>query len=109
VLWAGLLASPTAALLQIGINYAIVPGACWSGREWPLHLVSLLALAAAVGGGLLSRRNWRRAGARWQPDEGGVMPRSSFMAAVGMLVSALSALLIVAQWIAVFVHSTCER
>jgi hypothetical protein len=31
------------------------------------------------------------------------------MAAVGILISAFAALVVVAQWIAVFVYSTCER
>ena len=108
-LWAGVLAAPLAALWQQSICYALVPRVCWSGREWQLHLVSLLALALTLAGGLLSWRNWRKAGARWETDEAGVRPRSSFMAAVGILVSAFVALVVVAQWIAVFVYSTCER
>jgi len=109
VLWAGLLAPPVAALLQQSVSYALVPGLCWSGREWLLHLVSLLALAVTVGAGLLSWRNFRRAGARWEDDGAGVLPRSRLMAAVGILISGHSALVVVAQWIAVFVYSTCER
>ena len=108
-LWAGVLAAPLSALWQQLISYALVPRVCWSGREWQLHLVSLLALAVAVAGGVLSWRNWRRAGAAWETEEAGVLPRSSFMAAVGILISALGSLVVVAQWIAVFVYSTCER
>ena len=108
-LWAGLLAPPTAALLQQQISYALVPGLCWSGREWLLHLVSLLALAVALGAGLLSWRNFQAAGARWEDDGAGVLPRSRLMAAVGILISGHAALVVVAQWIAVFVYSTCER
>ncbi len=109
VLWAGLLASPVAALLQQQISYALVPGLCWSGREWLLHLVSFLALAVTVGAGLLSWRNFRAAGVRWEDDGGGVLPRSRLMAAVGLLISGHSALVVIGQWIAVFVYSTCER
>ena len=109
VLWAGLLAPPVAALLQQSVSYALVPGLCWSGREWLLHLVSLLALAVTVGTGALSWRNWQAAGARWEDDGAGALPRGRLMAAVGILISGHSALVVVAQWIAVFVHSTCER
>ena len=109
VLWAGVLAPPVAALLQQSVGYALVPGLCWSGREWALHLVSLLALAVTLGAGVLSWRNFRRAGARWEDDGAGVGPRSRLMAAVGILISGHSALVVVAQWIAVFVYSTCER
>jgi len=109
VLWAGVLAGPTATLTQLQINYAVVLWACGAGgREWPLHLVSLLALLVCVGAGLLSWRNWRVAG-DWDEDDAGVMPRSRFMAAVGMLISAHAALVVVAQWAAVFAYGPCER
>src|SRR5919206_2713542 len=87
VLWAGLLPPPLAALLQQSVSYAFVPSLCWSGREWVLHLVALLALAVAVGAGLLSWRNFRAAGVKWEDDGGGVLPRTRLMAAVGILIS----------------------
>jgi hypothetical protein len=109
VLWAGLLAPPVAALLQQSVSYALVPGLCWSGREWVLHLVSLLALAVAAGAGALSWRNFRAAGAKWEDDGAGALPRTRLMAAVGILIGGHAVLVVVAQWLAVFVYSTCER
>ena len=108
-LWAGILAGPMAALVQLQANYALVLWVCGTGRAWALHAVSLAALLVAVGAGLLSWRNWQRAGADWDDEGAGVLPRSRFMAAVGMLVSAHSALVVVAQWVAVFVYSACQR
>ena len=109
-LWAGVLAGPLATLTQLLVNYALVLWACGAGgREWPLHAVSLLALLVCVCAGLLSLRNWRRAGAGWAEDDAGAIPRSRFMAAVGMLVSLHTALVCVAQWAAVFAYGPCER
>lgn len=109
-LWAGVLAGPLATLAQLQANYALVLWACGAGgQEWPLHAVSLAALAVAVGAGLLSWRNRRLAGEGWDEDGAGVMPRSRFMAAVGMLVSFHAALVCVAQWAAVFAYGPCER
>ena len=108
-LWAGVLVGPVAALVQLQANYALVLWACGANREWPLHLVSALALLAAVGAGLLSWRNWRLAGAGWEDRGAGVIHRSRFMSAVGMLVSAHAALVILAQWLAVFAYGPCER
>lgn len=108
-LWAGVLAGPLATLTQLQVNYALVLWACGAGgREWPLHLVSLLALLVSIGAGLLSWRNWRLAG-EWGEDDAGVLPRSRFMAAVGMLISLHAALVVVAQWAAVFAYGPCER
>ena len=108
-LWAGVLAGPLATLTQLQVNYALVLWACAAGREWALHLVALLALLVAVAAGLLSLRNWRRAGTGWDDEGAGVMPRSRFMAVVGVLISGLAALVVVAQWIPIFVYGPCER
>jgi hypothetical protein len=108
-LWAGVLVGPTATLVQLQANYALVLWACGAGREWPLHLVSALALAAAVGAALLSWRNWRLAGAGWEDGGAGVIQRGRFMAVVGIFVSAHAALIVVAQWLAVFAYGPCER
>jgi hypothetical protein len=108
-LWAGLLAGPLATLTQLQANYALVLWACGAGRVWPLHLVASLALAVAVWAGLLSRRNLRRAGGGWDDEGAGVVPRSRFMAVVGLLMSVLAALVVVAQWIPIFLHDPCQR
>ena len=108
-LWAGVLAGPLALLTQLEVNYALVHWACAAGREWALHVVALLALVASVAGGMLSWRNWRLAGASWDDEGAGVIPRSRFMAVVGVMISALSVLVVVAQWIPIFVYGPCER
>ena len=59
--------------------------------------------------GALSLRNWRKTGAGWDDEGAGVLARSRFMSVVGMFVSVISALVIVAQWIAVFVYDPCQR
>ena len=109
VLWACVLAGPVAALTQLQANYALVLWACGAGRVWALHAVSVVALLVAVGAGLLAWRKWRVAGAVWEDEGGGVKARGRFMAAVGMLISALSALVIVAMWMPVFVYGPCQR
>jgi hypothetical protein len=108
-LWAGVLAGPLAMLIQLQVNYALVLWACGAGREWALHLTALLALVVTVAGGWLSWRNRRRTGAGWEDEGAGVIPRSRFMAVVGVLASVLFALVIVAQWIPIFVYGPCDR
>ena len=108
-LWAGLLAGPMAMLTQLEVNYALVLWACSAGRERALHLVALLALILTIAGGLLSWRNWRRAGATWEDEGAGVIPRSRFMALVGVLISGLTALVVIAQWIPIFIYGPCQK
>jgi hypothetical protein len=109
LLWACVLAGPVAALTQLQANYALVLWVCGTGQAWALHAVSLAALVVSAGAGLLAWRNWRRAGADWDDGGAGVLPRSRFMSAVGMFVSAHSALVVVAQWLAVFFYGACQR
>ena len=106
-LWAGVLVGPTAMLLQLEANYALVLWSCATGHTWPLHLVSLVALLATVVAGLLAYRVWGRVTAN--EDGAGPVARSRFMAAVGILISLLMCGVIVAQWIPVFIHHPCER
>lgn len=108
-LWAGVLAGPLAMLTQLQANYALVLWACGAGREWALHLVALMALLVTAAGGLLSWRNWRRAGAGWEDGGAGVVPRSRFMAVVGLMMSVLISLVVIAQWIPIFVYGPCQR
>lgn len=108
-LWFGVLAPPMAMLTQLQANYALVLWACGAKREWALHVVALAALALTAAAGLISWRNWRLAGRVWEDEGAGTIPRSRFMAIVGVLVSVLIVLVIVAQWIAVFVYAPCDR
>jgi hypothetical protein len=108
-LWCGLLLGPLAALSQLEANYALLLWACGAGREWPLHLVSLSAVFITLFAGLLSYRVWKRVGGSWDDEGPGTVPRARFMAAVGILISLVMFLVILAQWIPVFIYGSCQR
>ena len=106
-LWAGVLVGPTAMLLQLETNYALVLWACQTGHTWPLHVVSLVALLATIVAGVLAYGVWFRFNS--EEDAGGPVARSRFMSAVGILISLIMAAVIVAQWLPIFIHHPCER
>lgn len=108
ILWIGLLAAPTAWFLNLLVGYLLVPWACESDQVVALHLSSLVALLIAGGGGLAAWRLWRRTGREWPSEAGGPLPRSRFLAMLGLLVSVLSSLIIIAQWIANFILVPCQ-
>jgi len=107
-LWLGLLAAPVAWLVNLLLSYSLVLWACSTGRQYTLHLVTLAMLLVAAGGGLMAWRAWQQAGSEWHNEAGGVLPRSRFMAAMGILLSGLFFLVILAQGIPSFVLSACE-
>ncbi len=108
-LWLGLLAGPLAALVQLEVAYALVLWVCRSQQTWPLHLVSAIALLATIAAGVIALENLRRLRARFDDDEAGTIPRSRLMAIVGALMSALMSLVIIAQWLPVFLYGPCQR
>ena len=104
-----MLAAPVAWLFQLQVTYLFVLYACSTGQHFTLHLVSILTLVIAAGGGFVAWRNWQQAGREWPNQDEGVIPRSRFMAVLGVLTSALFFLLILASWIPSFFLGPCQR
>jgi len=102
------LAGPLAWMFQQQISYLLVKFACKHGWHLPFHLVSLSALLLIVAGAFVAWRTWRQAGQQWPSGSGGAVPRSRFMAVLGLLLSGLFFLLIVAQSIPSFILGPCQ-
>jgi hypothetical protein len=108
MLWTGLLLAPVAFLANLEIGYALVPAACTARSTLPLHLVNAASLALALVGGLIAWRSWNTVGRVWPNGEAGPIGRSRFLAALGVLLAAQFALVILAQWLAVFLLDPCQ-
>jgi hypothetical protein len=104
----GVLLAPLAWAAQQQTLYTMVAWACQSGHAVVMHAVSIAALLLAAIGALVAWRNYARAG-RGEPDDdrGGTLPRSRFLAALGLTSCAFFFLVICAQWIATFVLHPC--
>ena len=108
-LWACVLVGPAVWLVQFQTNYTLVSLTCNHGGKWALHAVSVVALLLTAGAGLLAWGNWRDVGGDARRNEGaGVVPRSRFMSVLGLLVSGMFFLVILAQWIASWVFGPCQ-
>jgi hypothetical protein len=108
-LWVGVLIAPLAFLLHLQVNYALVTQLCQSTHKLSMHLVTLLFLLIAAGGGFIAWRNWEASGRKWPGEAGSVLERSRFMAVVGLLISMLVILALIAQWIPQFIFDPCQR
>lgn len=108
-LWAGLLVAPLAFLLNLQVNYTLTQKLCPGGPLLILHLMTLCFLLLAAGGAFIAWREWERAGRKWPDEAADRTTRNRFMGAVGLLMSVLFFLIIVAQWIPQFIFSPCQR
>ena len=107
-LWFGVLAGPIAWLVQMETNYILAQLVCSRASEVALHLISLSALLLAAAGGFTAWRLWQRSGREWPGESGGILPRSRFMAVLGLLMSSQFFLVILAQEIPSLFFKPCQ-
>lgn len=93
-LYAGVLLAPAAWFLHLVASYTMATLLCGGRHEWLLHVPFVLALGMAGAGGLLAWRNWDDTGRGFDPDRGGVLGRSNFLAVAGLGSSAFFGLVV---------------
>jgi hypothetical protein len=107
MLWTGLAIAPFVWLLSLEANFALAPLACSHHEKGMLYLVSAIAFILALLGAGLSWRQYsmlREPAARQIP----ALTRKQSMAIAGVGLSALFALVILAQSIPNLMMAGCE-
>jgi hypothetical protein len=106
--WAGIYAGPAAWLVSTQANYALVPWVC-ANKMPVIPLLAAALVAVSLFGGFLSWRAFAVAGSVTATElKGGGRPRR-FLAALGMLLAVLFALVILVHGLAGLAFSGCER
>jgi len=105
----GLLLGPIVALANQQMIYSANMWACGNNGWGAMHLIPLLCLIVAIGAGLTARRDWKAVGGGVHDEAATVAERTRFVALCGMVISTFSALVILAQWAAIFVFEPCMR
>jgi hypothetical protein len=90
--WAALLGTPSLALLNLSASYALVTPACAHQQPGVMHGLSLVCIVLSA---LLTLHSARTAG-------------SNFVSLIGALTGTLLTLVIVTQWIPVWMLSPCD-
>ena len=106
-LWFGALGGPLAALSSIVITYPAVDRACVSNSSVLLHVLTFFFLVVAAISGLTAWRLRERVGA-WPATAAGRLPRTRFVATVGILSASVAAVGIIMQWIPIFFLRACQ-
>jgi hypothetical protein len=105
----GVLLGPIAVLVNEELIYVTNMWACGMGKQPAMHSVPIICLIVTIGAGLLARRDWIRVGRGIEEEAATVDSRTRFLALGGMAISSLSALIILAQWLTIFVFGACMR
>ncbi|MGZ8411839.1 MAG: hypothetical protein ACXW05_03835 [Gemmatirosa sp.] len=106
----GIVGAPLALLTGLTVKYALIEVWACKSSAGPLvvHLVALATLLLALGAGVLVHRQWPPAGRADPGDAGGREGRTRALAAIGVGVSAICAVVIVGQWLPQLFLSPCQ-
>ena len=107
LLWVAVLGSAVVWFIQMQTGYAMVTWACAAGKTWPLHLVGVLFLILAAIPGFIGWKIWSAAAVTATERKSAGAGRRRFMALLGIMLTILFFLLIVAQIIPGFFVDPC--
>jgi hypothetical protein len=106
--WVGIFLAPAVFFAHLQTSYLLVPWACASnGGVW-IKVVGALAMLLTALGAVVAWRVWERTGRTEPGNDGGALPRTRFVAVVGLGASVMFTLLLFAQWVAGFFISPCQ-
>jgi hypothetical protein len=103
--WPALILSPSLALANLCIAYALVTPSCARQTGAPLHWVTGVCLALSLLFTMMAWRNRHRLADAPQSDA--AMQRPHFLASVAAMTGLLSSLVIVAIWLPQWMLSPC--
>lgn len=107
--WLWILGPLLAALAQQEMSYSLVTWACVHRMPLVLSLPALLAIGLTAWAAITSKREYDRHDRAIPEEESSNFGSSRFFSITGLFVSALSAALIIAQWLPTFVIDPCRR
>jgi hypothetical protein len=105
----GIVLGPIVALANQEAIYSVNMWACGHRVRGVMHLVPILGLIVVVATGIAANLNWRALGRGFEDELGSIETRSRFIALLGIAISAFCAIVIIAQWLAIFVFDPCMR
>jgi hypothetical protein len=106
-LWIAVLGSAVVWFLQLQTSYSLVTWACSTGSLWSLHAASVLFLVLAAVPGWIAWKEWSASSAGAIERTSAGAGRRRFMAMLGLLLTGLFLLLIIAQAIPSFFFDPC--
>ena len=107
-LWLLMIVGPAIVAAEQQTNYVLVRQACSMQRNVTLYVVTIVALLLTIATALIGVSIWRRTGAEWPTEASDLANRIRFISVLGILSSAMSFLVILAQGIATVNFDPCQ-
>ena len=107
-LWLLVVVGPALVAIEQQANYVLVRQACSMQRNVALYAVVIVAMLLTIVTAMIGVSIWRRTGADWPTEAGDLANRIRFISVLGILSSAMSFLVIVAQGIATINFDPCQ-
>jgi len=107
-LWLLVVLGPIICAIEMQTNYVLVRQACSAQRNVALYAVILMAMVLTIATAIVAYMIWKRAGVVWPTEAVDLATRIRFIAVLGILSSAMSFLVILAQGIATVLFDPCQ-
>lgn len=107
-LWVLVIAGPAILAAEFQANFVLVRQACSMQRNITLYAVIIVAMLLTIATVVIAVSIWRRVGPSWPRDAVDVASRIRFIAVLGILSSAMSFIVILAQGIATVHFDPCQ-
>ncbi len=107
-LWLLVVVGPALVAAEQQANFVLVRQACSMQRNLALYAVVIVAMLLTIVTAMIGVSIWRRTGADWPTEAGDLANRIRFISVLGILSSAMSFLVIVAQGIATVHFDPCQ-
>jgi hypothetical protein len=105
--WPALLLAPMLAFTNAAVAYALVTPSCSRQDPTWLHALSVFSLLACLVLTWPAARNWLGGRAAGASSAAAAESRAKFLAQVATMAGLLSALVVLAEWLPLFLLSPC--
>ena len=102
------LLTPLLSLAALQTLFTIASWACGAQNLWTFHIISAISLSLAAAGGLFAYRGWRAIGSVRDLAGSSGEHWMSFLLVLGIFMSILVTLLLLAMWLPSFLVHPCD-